>query len=103
MSELFHIVHHTIELFFSTLIVYGTFFAIKKFRLIIWKRGWHFIGLGAFLFIFVESFELLESLGIIRENVLVVNTVHVIHAIAFPLIGIGVYFLSKTAQVIYGK
>ncbi len=99
----FYIVHHSIEALFSVLILFSTYYAIKRFKLVIWRKGWYLIGLGAFIFIVVELLELLEITAYLEKSVQLTILMHIIHIAAFPLIAIGIFLLARSAVKIWGK
>ncbi|MFQ6010492.1 MAG: hypothetical protein ACE5J7_05250 [Candidatus Aenigmatarchaeota archaeon] len=100
--ELFHIIHHSLEIAFSILILYATFLAIKNFKLVIWKRGWYAIGIGAAPFLIVEVAELLEVANYLEITPLLEVPLHSIHIGAFAFFAIGIYLLAKSAAKLWG-
>jgi len=85
---------HSFHILAAVLLFYATFSAIKKFKLVIWKRGWHLIGLGAF-------FVILEHVWIFfAEDA---PFFHIFDIIAISCIAFGVFLLSKSATKIWGK
>jgi hypothetical protein len=101
--HVFHLAHHLVELVFSIVIAFSAYYALKSFKLVIWKKGWLLMLLSGIIFFFVELWELLESLDIVKETEGAAVIVHVIHMIAFPLIAIGILMLAKSANRIWGK
>ncbi len=101
--EIFHIVHHSFQAIFSALILFAAYYAIKRFKLVIWRKGWYLIGLGGFIFMLVEVWELLETAAYVKESVQSTILIHAMHSTAFPLIAIGIFLLANSAGKIWGK
>jgi beta-lactamase regulating signal transducer with metallopeptidase domain len=98
----FHVLHHGIEAAFSVLILFAAYYAIKRFRLAIWKKGWYMVGASALIFTLVELYELWEVVAQAEESVGMMLLVHTTHIIAFPLLAIGIFSLADSAGRIWG-
>jgi hypothetical protein len=99
----FHILHHGIEAAFSVIIMFAAYYAIKRFRLAIWKRGWYMVGVSALIFAVIELYELWAAAAQAEESVGMMLLVHTTHMIAFPLLAIGIFSLANSAGKIWGR
>lgn len=100
---IFPILHHSFGIVLSVLILYASYHAIKSFKLVIWRKGWYIVGLGAFIFMLIELWELLKTAAYIKESTQLTILMHTMHIIAFLLIAIGIFLLANSAHKIWRK
>lgn len=87
------IIIHLLHLGSAFLLLYTTYFAIKEFKLAIWKKGWYFIEIGAIIIIIAHLALFSEKL----ENVLAsLDTISII------CISIGIFLLANSARKMFG-
>lgn len=109
--EIFHLFHHGAELVLAALLLYAVFFAIKRFKIAAWKRGWYVIGVGAGIFILVEVADLLEEVAGMtgmwawfeEANLWFVVPLHVAHVLAFAFFTAGIIIVSRSVGRVFGK
>ncbi len=98
MLDSSYIIGHGIHAIFGLVLIISAYIAIKKFRIVVWKKGWYLIMAGGVFVIFFAVFELLGFNP--HENILY----HIIESSStYGLISIGTLILAETALKLWGK
>jgi len=98
MNEIIEIVHHGIEIVLAISIPVSTYYAIKKFKLRIWRKGWYFICFGGVLLIIYEIIEFIEIFQIKKIAEVIKHSCEILFLFFFV---VGIMLLAKSANKIW--
>lgn len=90
-----------IGLVLALVMIYSTTVAIKKFGVVIWKKGWYVIALAGFILVLASIYNMLFHYMFSSEEwgALVLNVLYTMMRLC---IVIGIFILANTASKLWG-
>jgi hypothetical protein len=101
--ELFHSGHQLAEFAGGLILVYAGLYAIKNFKIALWRRGGHLIFIGALMFVGHESLDMVELFAPgAKMASWLIFTMHIMGMLAAILIAAGIFSVVKSVGKIIG-
>ena len=101
--ETFDMVHFVVEMTLVASLIYITIFAMRKFKIVIWKKGFYAFIVGTVLLAVHSIFEFLIAQGYFLGNTAVLMLTRSTHFLIFACFVAGIAMLAKSAGKLWGK